>query len=413
MSIAQHGKISLISALLININIIIGSGIFINILPLLAVGKSASFLAYLGAALLMLPVVISLAYLARAHPESGGLYIYGKKYLGSRIGFFTGWSYFLGKAVSVSLMVHLLTAFLQKNILFLAQFSHIFCDLVFFIFMITIYTIGVRLQGSVQWLFVCAKLFPVLFVGCIVFSKGVQVPFIFQDITRGTLFSLLPLGAFALVGTESSCAIAHLFDKPEKNIVRAMIGGFLIAALLITFFQIAVSFSLTHRGALFPLNYIANYFYPGLPVLQNLLTLAVYTSIFGGAFGIFIANGWNMERLIKNSSFGQEENQHNFLISLIAEAFIGLLALYISTSQVALQNMAVCGVVGAFLCAMFAAYKSGAVSQNIALLGIASSCVLASVTLYKIALYGISIPFLGIFISGLVLGHFGHFYQNS
>ena len=56
----KHHKISLVTAILMNINIMVGSGILIGPAVMAGIAGNASFLAWLLVALIFLPIVLSL-----------------------------------------------------------------------------------------------------------------------------------------------------------------------------------------------------------------------------------------------------------------------------------------------------------------------------------------------------------------
>ena len=85
-------KLSLLSAIFINVNIMLGAGIFINTSTLAQKTGLLGAGMYLLVGLLMLPLILSIAHLLRLHP-AGGFYIFAKKEISPFMGFFSGWSY--------------------------------------------------------------------------------------------------------------------------------------------------------------------------------------------------------------------------------------------------------------------------------------------------------------------------------
>ena len=65
-------KLSLRAAILLNMNIMIGSGIFISPSQIAAVAGNASFLAWPIVALLLLPLVLCTVQLSKMFPGCGG-----------------------------------------------------------------------------------------------------------------------------------------------------------------------------------------------------------------------------------------------------------------------------------------------------------------------------------------------------
>ena len=68
----KHHKISLTTAILMNINIMVGSGILIGPGIMAGISGNASFLSWFFVALLFLPIVLSTVQMSRMCPGAGG-----------------------------------------------------------------------------------------------------------------------------------------------------------------------------------------------------------------------------------------------------------------------------------------------------------------------------------------------------
>ena len=101
----QSHKISLFSAILMNINLMIGAGIFL--IPMLMAEKSGptSFLGWPLSGLLFLPIVMSVSHASRLFPGSGSFYSYSEKTLGKTAGFLSAWAYILGYVGVISVQM--------------------------------------------------------------------------------------------------------------------------------------------------------------------------------------------------------------------------------------------------------------------------------------------------------------------
>ncbi|MDQ5890491.1 MAG: basic amino acid/polyamine antiporter, family [Candidatus Dependentiae bacterium] len=410
--------IGLLAAILININVIVGSGIFINLHPFMSQLGTGSFVVYLVAALFLLPVVAVLALLARQQPESGGLYVYAKTYLHPAVGFLCGWSYFVGKAISVGLMANLLMLVVESVFPSLLVVPHIALVAGLLLFLASANIIGASLQGRVQWLFIAAKVIPVVSILGLLAWKGGQVPLSFAQVSTDSLVAVVPIAVFAMVGFEVTCTIAHLFVRPEYTIVRAFVIGFLTVATLLSLFQGAVSL-LMPASALslgLPAAQLASIAEAYVPSVSWLMTLCVYLSILGGTFGILTSNCWNLHRLaaqghvpgakwLTKVTAGQVP-----WVSLLVEVCVCVAGVAISTQQLPLQKMSVLGVIFAFFCAMLAAFfaRNAAgvrlVHPLIVCAALCSTLGLFGITLYHIFLYGISVPYLVLFGGGIMVG---------
>ncbi len=124
---AHKQTLSLKEAILININIMLGSGIFINTVLLAKNSALLSGCMYLLNGALVLPLILSMAALMRIHPR-GGFYTFGAQEIGSFAGFFSAWSYFIGKLASAALMIHTAFLLIQTIIPALQQINILFLD---------------------------------------------------------------------------------------------------------------------------------------------------------------------------------------------------------------------------------------------------------------------------------------------
>ena len=411
--------IGLFSAVLININIIIGGGAFINLRPMIAAGGSAGFLVYFVGALMLLPVVMVLAALAQRHPESGGLYVYTGTYLHPFIAFLSGWGYFAGKSISVGLIAHLFMQMMKTFFPILAGVPDIVLTAGLIGSFVGVNILGAELQGRVQWIFIAAKAVPVVFAGIVFYNYGSLASINMNHLNGDALNSLLPIAVFAMVGFEVTCTLAHLFKNPQTTIVRALVYGFASAALILGIFQMMVGVLVpAHQTMLFPLAAIANRFihFPG-PLIA-LLYVCVYTSMLGGAFSILTSNCWNLHRLAEQghvpfrSLLIKVTGKQVPWVSLSLGGGISVLGVVITQNQGALQSMAIFGMIFSFACAMIAAlfardqHGKKLLAPTVIWAGLASTCSMMYLAMVRIAQVGVSVPYLSLFLTGVVIALF-------
>ena len=106
-------KLSLISAIFINLNVMIGAGLFINTYDLSTKAGAAGFLLYPIIGLCMLPLIAITGKLVGLFP-TGGLYAFGKSY-SPFLGFLSCWSYFFGKLAYYKIRNLFPDFYLMKN----------------------------------------------------------------------------------------------------------------------------------------------------------------------------------------------------------------------------------------------------------------------------------------------------------
>ena len=93
---ATAHKLSLATAILINLNIMMGAGIFINTVELAKRAGLLGAFMYPLIGLLILPLIIAIAKLIKLHP-AGGFYIFAQKEINPFVGYLSTWSYFIAK----------------------------------------------------------------------------------------------------------------------------------------------------------------------------------------------------------------------------------------------------------------------------------------------------------------------------
>jgi len=410
-------KIGLVTAILINVNIIIGAGVFLNVKPLTQIAGSLGFCGYLLGATILLPFVYVLTKLAQANPVSGGLYAYSKKYISPFIGFISGWSYFVGKTVSAAFLSLAFTNFFQNNIPFLHQYPTLLLACIVIFSLIFINILGAQIGGSIQYAFIATKVIPILFV----FIAGISILQIdnftmaIQPLT--SIVSTVPIALYALMGFEITCSIGHMLKNPTINIPRAILGSFIGVAIVYILFQgiifgaLGVSMITTTQ----PFIILANKIFTSYPLIGQLITTLIFTSVIAGSFGILTSNCWNLHALAKGNHLPGEK----FLtktscsnipwVSLLFEGIIACFMLVISKNQIALQSMSVFAVVIAFtfstIAAFYATHKRKQLTVNswILLLAIASCCYILFLCLQKIQAAGVSLPFLALLLGGIAV----------
>jgi len=301
----NNNMISPVVGVLICINTMIGAGLFINAAVLADKAGPWGFVGYIISALLMLPLILSIASLAKMHPVSGGLYVFSKHHIGNWAGFLSGWSYFLGKTAAAGLLMHKFVQFFQTQFDCLGRVPTLALDYGVLAFLISIHILGARIGGRLQYLFTCMKLLPIIFVftfGFITFDSSFY-QFALTDYS--SLFWILPVCVFASMGFEIVCSVGHLITDSSKNIKRVILTAFGIVVCVNTLFQLvafgALGGSLANSGI--PILPLAQKAIPAYEILGRILNGSVYAAILGACFSVFTANCWNLFTLAENGHF--------------------------------------------------------------------------------------------------------------
>ncbi|MEM7485407.1 MAG: amino acid permease [Bacteroidota bacterium] len=233
-------SLSLTSVIAISIGGMLGSGIFV--LPGLAAAKTGSsvWLAYLLAAVCILPAAFSKSELATAMPSSGGTYVYIERAFGPLFGTIAGIGLWLsllfksafalvGFGAYLSILINIdagLTKYVAVTFLALILFLNI---------------LGVKKVGKVQIFIVSISLISlalILMFGIPRTSAELLDPFM----TEGNLglFSTVAFVYISYAGVTKVAAIAGEIKNPGTNLPLAMI----LSLFIMTVIYVSVAFVL-------------------------------------------------------------------------------------------------------------------------------------------------------------------------
>jgi amino acid efflux transporter len=349
-------KLSLLEAIFINTNIMLGTGTFVNTAMLAkTVGALGGFL-YLGAGFLMLPLSFCFARLATICP-GGTFYAFGSS-LGRYWGFISTWSYFFGKLASASLSIHVFITFLQKIIPALQVVPTTWLDCLLIGLFISLNLLDVKTGGKIQYLFLSAKIIPILFV---IFAGlhyaniiNIQAPHLIWD----GIPVAIPLMLFCFLGFEATCSLSRVVEEPEKNIPRAIIISFCLVLSFIFLYQ--TIFYMSMGSALgtaksyvdiFPL-LLTKVIPSNAEKFGALFSTTIGIAALGGAYGILYSNPWNLytlaeQRAIPYAAWFAQLNRYSIpYICVITEGILCCCyILWLKGAQVPLQYTAVLGCI--------------------------------------------------------------------
>lgn len=355
---SEDHKLSLPAAIIININIMLGAGIFINTVELAKRAGTLGGFAYLLIGVLLLPLIISIAHLMRMYP-TGGFYTFAQAELSPFVGFFSTWSYFVAKLASATLMIHASILLLQQLIPPLAVFHPLVLDSCVLILFVTLNMLNIRTGSYIQAGFMGLKLTPITFAivtGLFLIFGGTVAPanFVWTGIA-----SSIPLVLYAATGFEATCSLSSRIKDSHRNGPLAIfISYFTVIAIAFTYqiiFYTSIGDKLAQVASyLFAFPTLTATLLPtNLPLALNITTvlhLAIASSALSGAYGILYSNNWNLYTLAQNnhilfSSYMTRLNKHfiPFICVIIEGALCGLYLAVTYGATVALQQVAAMG----------------------------------------------------------------------
>ncbi len=218
----------------------LGSGIFV--LPGLAAGKTGPsvWLAYLLAAICILPAALSKSELATAMPSSGGTYVYIERTFGPLLGTISGIGLWLSLLLKSSFALVGFGAYL--SIFMNEDFGYTKYLALFFLGLIMLLNIfGVKKVGKVQIVIVSFSLISLILL--LIFGlPQVDSTLLEPAFTNGSL-GLMSTVAFVYIsyaGVTKVAAIAGEIKNPAKNLPRSMI----LSLFIMTVLYVSIAFAL-------------------------------------------------------------------------------------------------------------------------------------------------------------------------
>lgn len=218
----------------------LGSGIFV--LPGLAAAKTGSsvWLAYLIAALCILPAALSKSELATAMPSSGGTYVYIERAFGPILGTVAGIGLWLSLLLKSSFALVGFGAYLSILISIDPDLTRIVA-VIFLCLILLLNIFGVKKVGKVQIVIVALSLTCLTLILVFGLPKVNTVflkPFLINGQTG--LMSTVAFVYISYAGVTKVAAIAGEIKNPDKNLPRAMI----LSLFIMTTIYVSIAFIL-------------------------------------------------------------------------------------------------------------------------------------------------------------------------
>ena len=228
-------SLSLPYVIAITIGGMLGSGIFV--LPGFAASLTGSsvWLAYLIAALCILPAVLSQSELATAMPSSGGAYVYIERAFGPLFGTISGIGLWLSLLLKSSFALIGLGAYLAVLINLDDNLTKLVA-LGFLCFIMFLNVFGIKKVGKVQIVIVSISLIclvSIFLIGFPLVNPDYLAPFLSNGNTG--LISTVAFVYISYAGVTKVAAIAGEIKNPDRNLPLAMILSLLTIASIYVF----------------------------------------------------------------------------------------------------------------------------------------------------------------------------------
>jgi amino acid transporter len=369
----SHHKLSFWTAVLVNLNVMFGAGIFINTITLAHYAGFFGFLSYLIVAIALIPLIISTAALLRFYPD-GGFYVYAAKSISPLAGFISSWAYFTGKLASAALLVHVFSSLITTLFPYLAHINLIALDIALICLFAWLNMMHMKTGRTIMYTFMVFKMAPILFaiLSCLYLYNFWSIPP--QTLLWSGIPITFPFVLFAFTGFEVCCSLSGSIENAQKNGPRIIFLTYGIVVCITIVYQL-LFFLTAGQQLMAQENYLGVFptlfslLLPHNSFMAHHLTALVHTAIacasLGGCYGILFSNHWNLYTLAKHNhtffaSFLSRLNPHSIPVACIAaEALLCIVYLIITQGAVVtLQQISVLGSVIAYAMSMIGLIKA-------------------------------------------------------
>ncbi len=419
-------KLSLWTVTLININIMFGTGLFINTLMLAQKTGFLGFVSYIAVAILIIPLILSFSALLQRYP-GGNFYTYSATAISPLVGFMSAWAYFIAKLASAALLIHVFSTLIATVISSLNIINPFMLDTIILTLFTLLNFFHMKTGRAVMYTFLFLKLVPILFVifSCLYLYQSWSIPA--QTLLWSGIPNTIPLVLYAFTGFEACCSLSNTLKNPAKDGPRALFISFCSVVTLTIIYQLLFFTALgtllmkQANSFLHVLPPLLMTLWPSHPAIAHhvgkILYIALATASLGGSYGILFSNQWNLYTLAQQGhtawrSYLTTLNRYHIPMLCIAlEAILCLSYLLILKGNIILlQQMSVFGCTITFALSMLALLTAARASQHsyhtgIAIAGLVSCSLFFVLSIKNFILYGMGSfsVFIALFIGGLCM----------
>jgi amino acid transporter len=410
----MKNSISLLTAVLINLNIIIGGAYFLSASQLAARSGVYAVLAWVFVGIALLPLVLVLAGLAKKYPVSGGLYIYTQKEISPLWGFISGWCYFIGTAAGNALVLYAIRVLMQNMGFTLFSLGDFALDSLLILVFSALCLFNVTFMDKLQHLFTGLKTVPFLATVVAFFYAFDSNNFInAQPLSFSSFTGSIPLIFFTYLGIEATCSIVHLIKDGEKNAPKALILSLGLVTGIYALTQILIV------GIHGP--HLADPFSSLMPKISSnpaviafgtrFIETSFLASFLGGFYSMFFTNNWNLhvmaqeKEIVFSKTLAKQNAYQSPWICIFIQAALVLGFLALTRSAENLMVMSDFGIVITYLLSI-AAYLAAFRTKKHIIIG--ACAALSSLFLLVLCFnnllesgYEHSLPFLALLLLGL------------
>ena len=228
-------ELSLLDAVGIGVNGIVGSGIYLLVAPLARVGGGSSVAGVLGCGVLCVLIALCFAELSSTYDRSGGPYIYARDAFGLHVGYAVGW---LGMATGVLGLAAVSVGFAAALGRFVPAASALRVPIGVGLICVlgAVNYLGVKAGGRTSTVLSIIKIVPLVLVALLGLRFAGRVPLTLHP---REAVSAAFLSIFMMSGFEYAAVPAGEVKDARRSVPLAIVGSIAFASLLYALLQFA------------------------------------------------------------------------------------------------------------------------------------------------------------------------------
>lgn len=282
MSTSHGTKIGLMTATIIGMNAMIGSGIFTAPAAIASYVGPAGIIAYIFVVLSVWCMALSLARLAELYPQDGSFYAYTKQWGGHRMGLLASGLYLFGLVVAMGALCQVSGIYLAR---FFPSVSPTILGLSTLGSLVILNLFGVALSELGQQILIVTTIFPLLaIIGiCLTHAQWSNL-FPFAPFGFGNVLKATKIAIFGFFGYECAASLFNVVDNPGKNVPRALTYSIAIVGILYTAFIASIILAAPldlFKNPCVPLSDILGVVFPQYEWLLVIIHMAILSAIIG------------------------------------------------------------------------------------------------------------------------------------
>jgi amino acid transporter len=289
MSAPLSSRMSLTTATIININAIIGAGVFALPVALQSRVGPAGLLTYLFVVGTVWCLARSFAYLAYQYPEDGSFYNYVRPWGGHVLGMCATICYLSGLVIAMGLLTRIVGHYCASLFPFISAGSW---SAVLLVLLIVLHLRGAKLSTWGQRVLVCATLLPLLSITVLCLAHA-HISYLFPFMPYGVAPLLFATKSviFGFFGFECITALSSQVVHPEVTIPRALSYSILFVGVLYFVFTASIILAIPAHQMTNSMQPLTDLLIKQFPHHQWLLR-AVAISIISAILGTLHAMMW-------------------------------------------------------------------------------------------------------------------------